>query len=76
MGMRPVYVDECTVRFVDDSDYEAPASVGDYDKGYDMGCDVRNKYAEPCPDGVSDDFRAGFEAGLGDRGAYYRVNDL
>lgn len=47
-----------------------------YDDGYDAGCDVKNKHLEPMPGGMPYSWRCGYTAGLADRGAYYRVNDL
>lgn len=47
-----------------------------YDEGYDAGCKVRNRHLEPMPGGMPYSWRCGYSAGLADRGAYYRVNDL
>mgnify|MGYP001201557387 FL=1 len=53
-----------------------PPPLSDYDRGYDMGCDVKDRWAEPCPEWETEEFKLGFVAGLGDRGAYYRKWNL
>ena len=47
-----------------------------YEDGYDVGCEVKNKHLEPMPSDMPYSWRCGYRAGLADRGAYYRVNDL
>ena len=59
----------------DDSAEPDPPTT-DYDRGYCDGCDVRNRHFEPCPDHESEEYKMGFSAGLGDRGAYFRIHDL
>ena len=53
-----------------------PPPLSDYDRGYDMGLEVRNRWVELCPEWETEDFKHGFQAGLADRGGYFRKWNL